>query len=172
VRKWPSLVAFFLILSCEEYPSNPLQAPSEAKKASVIHAGTQYVPVNPPGEGLVARKVNILCFKFRADNFRAKAVELIGKATFEGPPDAQEHAFRFRTDAIDTVVPNTGTPFDVIRSIEPESTYTFFRYQFPMNEYSPFANTQGMIRVVSIDEIWAYDEEGNRSPVEPDPSED
>jgi hypothetical protein len=168
VRQWILLIAFTLFLTCEKFPSNPVRIPKDVKIASVTLAETRYIQVDPPGEGLVANKVNILCFKMRA-NFSARSMELIGKAKVEGPPETKEHAFHFRTDQIDSMVPNTSVVFNVLKSVEPETVYVLFRYQFPMNEYSPFANNQGMVSSVTIDEVWAVDREGNRFPVNLDP---
>jgi hypothetical protein len=167
VRQWILLIAFTLFLTCEKFPSNPVQIRPEVKIASVTLAETRYEQVDPPGEGLVASKVNILCFKVRA-NFSARAIELIGKAKVEGPPETREHAFHFRTDQIDSMVPNTSVVFNVLSSVEPETVYVLVRYQFPMNEYSPFANNQGKVSSVTVDEVWAVDREGNRSQVNVD----
>lgn len=164
------LSAFALALACADFPSNPVKVQPEIRTASVKLTETQYVPVDPPGAGLVASKVNILCFEVRAENFEARAIELIGKATVEGPPETKEHAFHFRTDKIDSMVPNTAVVFNVLDSVEPETTYTVFRFQFPMNEYSPFADTQGMVKSVTIDEVWGYDRQGTRFHVDLNPS--
>ena len=165
MRTWLYLLSFIWVLSCDQFPTNPIQTPEVLKKASVACVESEYVPVNPPGEGLVATKVNVLAFRVRAMNFHAKAIELIGRATFEGLPGNSAHTFRFRTDSIGSAAPKTVYPFDVIRSIEPETTYTFFRFQFPMNEYSPFSGTLGKIRSVTIDEIFAYDEDSSHPTV-------
>jgi hypothetical protein len=164
VRQWILLIAITLFVTCEKFPSNPAQIREEARIASVTLAETRYIQVDPPGEGLVASKVNILCFKVRA-NFSARSMELIGKAKVEGPPETREHAFHFRTDQVDSMVPNASVVFNVLNSVEPETDYVLFRYQFPMNEYSPFANDQGKVSSVTIDEVWAVDPEGNRFPV-------
>lgn len=165
MRQWLLLMAFTLFLTCEKFPSNPVKVQPDVKIASVTLAETRYIPVDPPGDGLVAKKVNILRFRVQALNFGAKSIELIGKAMIEGPPETKEHAFHFRTDQVDSMVPNTSVVFNVLNSVEPETVYTVFRYQFPMNEYSPFANTQGMVRSVTIDEVWGVDLQGNRFPV-------
>jgi hypothetical protein len=170
VKPFILLSSFAFVLACADFPSNPVKIQPEIRTASVRLAETQYIPVDPPGDGLVARKVNILCFEVRADNFEARAIELIGKATVEGPPETKEHAFHFRTDKVDSIVPDTPVVFNVLDSVEPESTYTVFRFQFPMNEYSPFADSQGMVKSVTIDEVWGYDREGTRFHVDLDPS--
>jgi hypothetical protein len=164
------ITAFVVALACADYPSNPVKVQPENKTVSIQLTGTQYIPVDPPGEGLVARKVNVLCFEVRADNFQARAIELIGKAMIEGPPETREHAFHFRTDKVDSIVPNAPVVFNVLDSVKPETTYTILRFQFPMNEYSPFANTQGMVSSVTIDEVWGYDGQGTRFPVDLNPS--
>ena len=166
------LFAFTIFLTCEKFPSNPTKVRPDVKIASVTLVETQYIPVDPPGDGLVANKVNILHFRLQAVNFGAKSLELIGKATIEGPPETKEHAFHFRTDQIDSLVLNTPVVFNVLDSVEPETVYTVLRYQFPMNEYSPFVNTQGMVRSVTIDEVWGVDLQGNRFPVNLDSPSD
>jgi hypothetical protein len=168
VRQWILLIAFTLFLTCEKFPSNPVQVPLAVRTASVTLAETRYEQVDPPGEGLVASKVNILCFKVQA-NFSARSIELIGKSKVEGPPETREHAFHFRTDQIDSMVPSTSVVFNVLSSVEAETVYVLFRYQFPMNEYSPFVNDQGKVSSVTVDEVWAVDKGGNRFPVSLDP---
>jgi hypothetical protein len=172
LRTFIIFLIFASILACEDFPSNPVKVQSKIKTASVRLAETRYVPVDPPGEGLVARKVNVLCFEVRAKNFQARAIELIGKSTVAGPPETKEHAFHFRTDKIDSIIPDIPVVFNVLDSVLPETTYTVTRYQFPMNEYSPFADTQGMVRSVTIDEVWGYDLQGTRFHVDLDPSVD
>jgi len=172
VRQWLFLIAFTLFLMCERFPSNPAKVMPEVRTASVTLAETRYISVDPPGDGLVAKKVNILCFRVQAMNFAAKSMELIGKATIEGPPETREHAFHFRTDQVDSLVTDLPFVFNVLDSLEPGTVYTVFRYQIPMNEYSPFVNTQGMVRSVTIDRVWGVDGEGNRFPVNLEPSSD
>jgi hypothetical protein len=156
--------AGLLILACEHFPNNPVEK-ADTRLVRIDHLSTRYVPIDPPADGLVARRVNILEFRVQAENLETAALEFRGKAELSGPPESKEHAFRFRTDRLDAVVPEAGVRFEVFSSIETGTPYTFFRFQIPMNEYSPFADGQGMVTALTIDEVFAVDEQGASSPV-------
>jgi hypothetical protein len=158
------LCAGLLLVSCEHFPSNPVEK-ADMRMVRIDHLSTQYVRIDPPADGLVARKVNILEFRVQVENLEAAALEFRGKAELAGPPESKDHAFRFRTDRLDPVVPRAGFDFEVFSAIETGSPYTFFRFQIPMNEYSPFTNSQGMVTALTIDEVFAVDERGESSPV-------
>jgi hypothetical protein len=147
------------LLACEHYPSNP-EIKADLRLVRIDHLSTRYVPIDPPVDGLVARKVNILEFSVAVENLTTSALEFRGKAVISGPPETKEHAFRFRTDRLDPVVPDAGVPFAVFASIDTGTAYVFYRFQIPMNEYSPFAQGQGMVTALTIDEVFAIDERG------------
>lgn len=156
------VILFCLVLAlaaCEHFPSNPELKP-DLRFVRIDHLSTRYVPIDPPAESLVARKVNILEFRVRAENLVTAALEFRGKAALSGPPETKAHAFRFRTDRLDPVVPQAGIPFEVFASIDTGTAYVFYRFQIPMNEYSPFADGQGMVTALTIDEVLAIDEQG------------
>lgn len=148
-----------ILAACEHYPSNPELKP-DLRFVRIDHLSTRYVPIDPLSESLVARKVNILEFRVRAENLVTAALEFRGKAALSGPPETKAHAFRFRTDCLDPMVPQAGVPFEVFASIDTGTAYVFYRYQIPMNEYSPFADDQGMVTALTIDEVFAIDEQG------------
>ncbi len=147
------------LVACEHFPSNPELKP-DLRFVRIDHLSTRYVPIDPPAESLVARRVNILEFRVRAENLVTAALEFRGKAALSGPPETKTHAFRFRTDRLDPVVPQAGFPFDVFASIDTGKAYVFYRFHIPMNEYSPFADGQGMVTALTIDEVLAIDEQG------------
>jgi hypothetical protein len=153
------LCAGLLLASCDHFPSNPVEK-ADGRLVRIDHLGTRYVPIDPPADGLVARKLNILEFRVRVENLETAGLEFRGKAELAGPPETKDHAFRFRTDRLDPVVPEAGVPFEVFTSIDTGRTYTFFRFQIPMNEYSPFTDGRGMVTGLTIDEVFSVDGRG------------
>jgi len=156
------LLLFIFITSCEKFPSNPLMTSMKPETVFIKYLGTQYVPANPPAEGLVATKVNVLFFKIRIKNFETKALEIYGRTVIEGPPDSREHSLYFKTDTILVNPEETGYTFNTLGTVVPESTYTLVRAKFPTNEYSPFEGTQGEVKKVTITNIFAYDKNGKK----------
>ena len=154
-------LALFLV-ACERFPVNPPKAMPPGSTVSVQFLSSDYVATEPGTEGLVADKVNILSFAIRAENFQAKALEFYGKVVIEGPPDARQHSIQFRTDDVVVDPPNTGYTFNTLDSVATGYNYVLVRPKYPTNEYSPFEGTQGKIIELTITEVWAYDQDGNR----------
>jgi hypothetical protein len=160
MRKMVLVSLLIAMTACERFPTNPSKTPPSPEIVFVEHAGTDYVPANPPLEGIVATKVNILTFNVRAENFQPKALEFCIKAEVEGPPDAKDHMILFRTDQVTFSPDETGYTFDTLEQIHPDTIYTLYRPKYPTNEYSPFDGDQGKILSIQIIEVWAIDEEG------------
>jgi hypothetical protein len=156
------VLLFFLVLTCDRFPSNPPETPQNSKVVFVEHFSTDYVPASPPVEGLLATKVNVMFFEMRVENFKPKAIEFYGWALIDGPPEYQKRAIHFRTDSLVLNPEETGYTFNAMEWIEPGSSYVFIRPKFPTNEYSPFEGTQGMVKEVTITEVWAFDENGEK----------
>ncbi len=152
------LLIFTFIIGCEKFPSNPPMTSMKPKTVFIKYLGTKYVPANPPAEGLVATKVNVLFFKIRIENFETKTLEFHGRTVIEGPPDSREHSLYFKTDTIWIDPEETGYTFNTLETVVPGSTYTLVRAKFPTNEYSPFEGTQGEVKKVTITNAFAYDE--------------
>lgn len=155
----------FLVLGCEHYPSNPPKIDT-TMRAYVRHSGTEYVPSVPPVEGIAADKVNVLCFELQIENFTPMVLEIYGRVELEGPPSSQEHSLYFRTDSLVIVPEETEYTFDTFPFIMPGAKYSILRAKYPTNEYAPFEGNQGMVKSVTITEVWAYDAEGNRFSVD------
>lgn len=156
------LLIFIFTIGCEKFPSNPPKISQKPKTVFIKYLGTKYVPANPPAEGLVATKVNVLFFKIKIKNFETKALEFYGEAVIQGPPDSRNHFLYFKTDTILVNPEETGYIFNTFETVVPESTYTLVRAKFPTNEYSPFEGTQGKIENVTITDVFAYDENGKK----------
>ena len=165
MKRWLIFFLPLLYTACQQFPSNP---PKNIEPPTVFieHLKTDYIEFETSIDGLATDKVNILFFQLKVANFEAKALEFYGRADIEGPPEMVNHAIHFRTDLIGSDLDGTNYPFVILDDIQPESTYAFLRPKFPTNEYSPFSGTQGMIRSITITEVWAYDEHGNKFLVE------
>ena len=154
-----------LLLFCDEYPPNPEDVKPVLNGVFIQHTETDYIPVNPPAEGMMATKVNVLSFRFVVKEIEVKALEFYGRAIVAGPPEDRIHAVHFRTDSLGLIPEGTVYQFNVINKIEPESTYIIVRPQYPTNEYSPFTDDRGKIVSIEINEAWAYREDGTVAPV-------
>jgi hypothetical protein len=155
------LLAVFIV-ACERYPANPPKVEEPVKTAYIHHVGTDYVPADTTVHGIMADKVNILLFEIKVDNFIAKSLEFYGKAVLEGPPEYHEHAIHFHTDDIVMDPGDVGYTLNTLDFIQSGPWYPLVRAKFPTNEYSPFEGTQGKVIEVSINEVWAYDEFGQK----------
>ena len=153
-----SLCAFLLF--CDDYPSNPDEIKPLSDGVILQQIKTEYIPVNPPAEGMTATKVNVLSFQFAVKGKEVKALEFYGKAIVAGPPEGRIYAVHFRTDSLGLTPDDTDYSFNIIDQIEPESTYTIIRPQYPTNEYSPFIDDRGKIVSIEISEVWAYRKDG------------
>jgi len=148
-------------VACEHFPLNPSKEPLPEKVASIEHVGTEYVPAQSPMDGIAADKVNVLSFNLRVDNFKPVAVEFYGRAILEGPPASEEHSIHFRTDSLTLLPIATNYEFNILNTINPGVTYSLLRAKFPTNEYAPFEGEQGKVKLLTITEAWAFDEDGN-----------
>jgi len=155
------LVLFFLV-GCEFFPSNPQDKVQNLETVYIEHCKTDYVSTEPPMDGVVATKVNVLTFQMRVKNFKPRALEFYGRAILDGPPESREHALCFRTDSVSLIPKDTGYIFNKLEEIDSESTYTLIRPKFPTNEYSPFCGTQGKVLKITITEVWAFNENYER----------
>jgi len=164
MKKYLLLLAGVLLLFCEKYPANPPKDPN-SKQVLIDHLNTEYIETEPPVEGIVATKVNILTFQIRARNFKPKSLEFYGRALLIGPPENREQAIHFKTDSIILSPVNINVDLNTLQSIEPESTYIIKRPKYPTNEYSPFKGEQGRVQLITITEVWACDEQGKKYPV-------
>ena len=151
-----------LFVVCDKFPANPSLHMGDALLVYVNHIGTDYVDVEPPGEGIVANKVNVLSFHIQTAYCRPVALEVFGRAVLEGPPGSQEHAIHFRTDTLFIEIDDAEYTFNILDHIDPGLTYTLVRPKFPTNEYTPFEGTQGMVKEVTITEVWAVYPDGER----------
>ena len=159
------LISIF-ITSCEKFPSNPPKVSQQKPKTIFIkYLGAKYVPANPPADGLVATKVNVLFFKIKIENFETSTLEIYGKTVIQGPPDSRKHSLYFKTDSIWVNPEETGYTFNTLETVKPGSTYTLVRAKFPTNEYAPFEGTQGKVKKVTITNVFAYDKNGGKFPV-------
>jgi hypothetical protein len=159
------LSPLILFIACEQIPLNPPKIPQNENTVYIEHINTEYIPVNPNIEGLIASKINLLFFNLKVENFTAKTIEIFGRAVLSGPPVEHEHGIHFRTDQVTYKPDETGYEFNEFDWIEPEKVYTLVRPKYPTNEYSPFQDMQGMILEIDVTEVWAYDEFGERIPV-------
>ena len=148
-------------VACENFPLNPSIEPLSEKTASIEHVRTEYVPAQAPIDGIAADKVNVLYFNLRVDNFKPVAVEFYGRAILEGPPVSEEHSIHFRTDKLTLEPVATDYEFNILSTIDPGVTYSLLRAKFPTNEYAPFEGEQGKVKMLTITEAWAFDEDGN-----------
>ena len=152
--------------SCEQFPVNPIDGSQEPEMVLIEHFETDYVPAESSVEGIAATKVNVLSFHLKAENFNPKAIEVYGRAILEGSPGNQEHSIHFRTDSLWLNLSETGYEFNTLSTIQQGATYTLIRAKFPTNEYAPFEGLQGMVKELTITEVWAYDESGKFFEVE------
>jgi hypothetical protein len=166
MKKTLLLFLAIIFVACDTFPTNPPKTPPAQPLVSIEHASTDYVPVDPPGEGIVATMVNILTFEVKAENFQPKALEFYIKAGFEGPPDAQDHMILFRTDEVAYNPEETGYNFVTLDQIQSGTVYTLIRPKYPTNEYSPFQGDQGKILTVKIVEVWAISDIGEKYSVD------
>ena len=150
-----------LIIACEQFPSNPSKL-DLSERVYIEHRDTEYVPAETTIEGIAATKVNVLSFEIRTENIESTALEFYGRAMLDGPPGYQEHSIHFRTDSLFLSVEGMEYTFNKLVSLEPGSTYTIVRPKFPTNEYAPFEGTQGMVREITITQVWAYDQDGEK----------
>jgi hypothetical protein len=153
------LICAFLVF-CDEYPPNPVEVNLVPDGVIVQCIKTDYIPVNPPAEGMTATKVNVLSFQFAIEGKEVKVLEFYGRAIVAGPPEGRICAVHFRTDSLGLIPEGTDYPFNIIDEIEPDSTYLMIRSQYPTNEYSPFVGDRGKIVSIEIDEVCAYRKDG------------
>jgi len=156
-------VCFFA--ACEKFPSNPPKEEAPPREIHVEFLANQYVPVLQPVDGLVAKKMNVLTFRFQTRHAHARSLEFFGSVVFEGPPDNQKHDLRFRTDRLDIESIQTGISWNVLQKIRPDTSYTLVRCKLPMNEYAPFEGDQGKIVRVTIEQVSAEDGWGGVFPL-------
>lgn len=145
---------------CEKFPSNPTYEEPDPNGVSIKHIEINYVSADPPADGMIATKVNIISFRFAIRNLKVKALEFYGKAVLDGPPDDRVYAIHFRTDSLGLKPEDTEYQFNVLEEIEPESTYVIVRPQYPTNEYAPFVDDRGRIKSIKIYDVWAHREDG------------
>lgn len=162
MRKVATIFIFFIFISCDKYPSNPPHNSAPEELVFIEHVSTEYVSSEPPSDMLTATKVNVLSFNIRAEHFTPSSIEIYGRALMEGPPDSREHSIHFRSDSLVFNPVGTGYTFNTLQTVQSGSTYTLVRPKYPTNEYSPFQGNQGMVEELSITEIWAYDETGEK----------
>ena len=151
-----------LLQVTDRYGGDLVKFGGDALLVYVNHIGTDYVDVEPPGEGIVANKVNVLSFHIQTAYCRPVALEVFGRVVLEGPPGSQEHAIHFRTDTLFIEIDDAEYTFNILDHIDPGLTYTLVRPKFPTNEYTPFEGTQGMVKEVTITEVWAVYPDGER----------
>ncbi len=156
------ILIFVFLISCEKFPSNLPSSSIQTNTVFIEHVGTEYVSIEPPGNLLNATKLNVLFFRIRAEHFTPSSIELYGRALIQGPPESREQSIYYRTDSLAFSPEGTNYTFNTIQTIQADSNYILIRPKFPTNEYSPFQGTQGMIREISITEVWAYDAAGER----------
>ena len=161
MRRMIPILLLVVMAACERFPTNPVNTPP-SENVCIEHLSTDYVPAEPPLQGIVATKVNILTFNIMAENFQPKALEFYIKAEFEGPPDAQDHMILFRTDQVTFNPDETGYTFDTLEQMSTDTIYTLHRPKYPTNEYSPFDGDQGKILSVQVVEVWAMNQEGEK----------
>ncbi len=149
-------------VSCERFPTNPPLTLPPGPSVTIEHLETDYVTVDTSINGIVSNKVNVLSFYMKTEHLTAKALEIYGRAVMEGPPDDVEHAILFRTDNVAFDIDGTGYDFNTLDWVYPESEFTLVRPKFPTNDYAPFSGDQGKIVSVTVTEVWAYDEKGNK----------
>lgn len=149
-----------LIFGCT---NSPTESYEKLPTVTINHVTTDYVQAEPPGGGLVATKVNILTFTIDVTYSQPKAIEFYGQMVLHGPPENQVQAIYFRTDTLAITPKVPGFAFHKHSTIEPGSTYTLVRPQFPTNEYAPFDGTQGMLKDLKITNAWAIDELGMKT---------
>lgn len=161
MRRAMFLLFIVSFLRCSDFSSNSVD-PRASGSVYIQHVGTEYVETLPPGQGLVATKVNVLSFEIRAENCQPNALEFYGRAAIQGPPGNREHGFCFRTDSLSINTEIAGYNFNVEQRINHGTTYTLMRPKYPTNEYAPFEGIQGKVMEVTITEAWAIYENGDQ----------
>ena len=161
MRKALLLLIIVSFLHCSDFSSDSVD-PRNDGILYIQHVGTEYVKTIPPGQGLVATKVNVLSFEIRAENCQPNALEFYGRAAIQGPPGNREHGFCFRTDSVAIATQIESYNFNVEQQINNGTTYILMRPKYPTNEYAPFEGIQGKVMEVTITEAWAIYENGNR----------
>lgn len=159
--------AFFILLtvfavSCGKFPANPDYNSSKEETVFIAHQSTDYVAIDPPFEGSVATKVNVLSFTLKVENCRPVAVEFCGRVVMEGDTEDQEHSLQFRTDTVEMDAPVMGYIFNTLERIDPGLNYTLIRPKLPTNEFSPFVGNQGRVKSLTINEAWVIDGDGKK----------
>ena len=158
------LLLIIPFLRCSDFSSDSNDSRNDGT-VFIRHTGTEYVETKPPGQGLVATKVNVLSFEIRTEDCQPRALEFYGRAEIQGPPGNREHGFCFRTDSVSLDAQITGYTFNTEARLDQGTTYVLMRPKYPTNEYAPFEGTQGKVIGVTITEVWAIDEYDNRCSV-------
>ena len=156
------VMMMLLAVACERFPANPPKDFPAEPVVHIQHLDTEYVTVDTTINGIAADKVNVLTFYIKAENLMANALEFYGLVVFAGPPDSIEHVVHFRTDDLSYELNGTGYNFNILEWVRSESSYILVRPKFPTNEYSPFEGVQGKIESLTITEVWAYPENGEK----------
>ncbi|MBN2103469.1 hypothetical protein JW835_05440 [bacterium] len=151
------IFVLFCISQCEQFPSNPENMSTESESVQIQHVNTDYITTETTLSGLATKKVNLLTFKIRANNFEAEALEIFGRVILEGPPFEREHNLHFRTDQLLQQEDGSCACFETIQAGLP---YQLIRSKFPTNEYSPFCGDQGKVKCVIITNVIAYHADG------------
>jgi len=161
-------IGFIMALSCQRMPVS-LDASNNTDPTVIIeHVSTEYVNATQPTAEILADKANMLFLQIRLTHRSVKALELLGYATLEGPPDDHQQILHFWTDSV-SVKPQ-GVEFDVntLQELQPDSTYLLIRAKFPTNDYFPFTGNQGKIKEVEWTEAWACDQNNKRFSIQID----
>ena len=164
-KRWLLLIPLIFI-GCEQYPSNPPIPYQSMPTVLIEHIKTDYVEMETSIDGLSTNKVNLISFQLTIGDFNAEAIEFYGRAKLEGPPEMGDHALHFRTDLVMSEFIKSDYVFETLDGVQSDRTYQITRPKFPTNEYSPFSNSQGMLRCLTLTEAWAYDANGDKFLVE------
>ena len=150
-----------LAMACQRMPSVPNLSFKPDPTVTIEHVATEYLAATQPTAGILADKANVLFFQIRLSNVSAKAVEFLGYATIEGPPDNHQQIVHFWTDSVSVNPQGVGFDQNTYQDLQPDSTYLLVRAKYPTNDYFPFSGTQGKILQVVWTEAWACDHNGS-----------
>jgi hypothetical protein len=168
MKRW-IVLGVVLMLACQRMPYGPNPAATSDPAVAIEHVSTEYVNATQPTTGILADKANVLVFRLRLSNISAKAVEMLGYATLEGPPDNHQQIVHFWTDSVNVLPQGTGFEMNTLHQLQSDSSYLLVRAKFPTNDYFPFSGVQGKIKQLEWTEAWACDETGKRVPIKIDP---
>jgi hypothetical protein len=161
MKKW-IVIGYAMTLSCQRSPSALDESNHVDPTVAIENVNTEYVKAIQPTAVILADKANVLFLQIRLAHCSVRALEILGFATLEGPPDNHQQIVHIWTDSVDVKPLGVDLDLNTLPELRPDSTYMLVRTKFPTNDYFPFNGNQGKIKAIEWTQAWTCDQTGKR----------